>query len=349
MTTASVATTPPRSAADPVKPLVEVRWLTKQFPVAWDFFGRATRWVSAVDDVSFDIREGETLALVGESGSGKSTLARLILRLIEPTGGCLRYREQDVLSLQPRQLQSFRHEAQIIFQDPFDSLDPRMKAAQIVAEGMDHLGLSKQAKRARVAELLNIVHLPADAAERYPHEFSGGQRQRLSIARALAVNPTFIVADEPVSALDVSMQSQILNLMRELQDRLGLTYLFISHDMSVVRHMADRIAVMYLGKIVEIAPAEELFRNPLHPYTQALLSSVPSLLKSKSAARIHLPGEASVIDVRPACRFAGRCFRSLEHCREQVPQLEPSAPGSDHWVACFNQAPMPADTVVAVA
>jgi oligopeptide/dipeptide ABC transporter ATP-binding protein len=340
----SAASTPPHSSADP---LLEVRWLTKRFPVAWDFFGRATKWVSAVDDVSFDIREGETLALVGESGSGKSTLARLILRLIEPTGGCLRFRGDDVLALPSKKLRDFRQRAQIIFQDPFDSLDPRMKAAAIVAEGMGHLGLSKQAQKSRIAELLSLVHLPADAADRFPHEFSGGQRQRLSIARALAVNPAFIVADEPVSALDVSMQSQILNLLRELQDRLGLTYLFISHDMSVVRHMSDRIAVMYLGKIVEVAPADELFRNPLHPYTQALLSSVPSLLKGRPSGRIHLPGEASVIDVRPACRFAGRCFRTLDVCRQQVPPLEPAAPGADHWVACFNSAPLPADLAVA--
>jgi len=324
-----------------------VQGLTKRFPVAWDFIGRATRWVSAVDGVSFDIREGETLALVGESGSGKSTLARLILRLIEPSGGGVRFRGADVLALPAKELRAFRQRAQIIFQDPFDSLDPRMKAAAIVAEGMAHLGLGKEDQKARIAELLDLVHLPADAAERFPHEFSGGQRQRLSIARALAVNPTFVVADEPVSALDVSMQSQILNLLHELQDRLGLTYLFISHDMSVVRHMADRVAVMYLGQIVEIAPADELFRNPLHPYTQALLSSVPSLLKGRPSGRIHLPGEASVVDVRPACRFAGRCFRSLDVCRQQVPRLAPVAAGSDHWVACFNSAPLPAEMAVA--
>ncbi|HEY7033775.1 MAG TPA: ABC transporter ATP-binding protein [Thermomicrobiales bacterium] len=340
----SAATTQPPSSADS---LLAVQGLTKRFPVAWDFFGRATKWVSAVDDVSFDIREGETLALVGESGSGKSTLARLILRLIEPTDGSLRFRDDDVLRLPPGKLRDFRQRAQIIFQDPFDSLDPRMKAEAIIAEGMGHLGLGKAEQQTRIAELLHLVHLPADAAERFPHEFSGGQRQRLSIARALAVNPTFIVADEPVSALDVSMQSQILNLLRELQDRLRLTYLFISHDMSVVRHMADRVAVMYLGKLVELAPADELFRNPLHPYTQALLSSVPSLLKGRPAGRIHLPGEANLMDARPACRFAGRCFRSLDVCRQEVPPLEPAAPGSDHWVACFNSAPMPADLAVA--
>jgi oligopeptide/dipeptide ABC transporter ATP-binding protein len=340
----SAATTPPPSSADP---LLRVRGLTKHFPTDWDFFGRATKWLAAVDDVTLDVRRGETLALVGESGSGKSTLARLVLRLIEPTGGNVHFQNQDVLALSAKGLRDFRQKAQIVFQDPFDSLDPRMKASTIVAEGMSHLALSKARKQARIAELFDLVHLPADAAERFPHEFSGGQRQRLSIARALAVDPTFVVADEPVSALDVSMQSQILNLMRELQSRLGLTYLFISHDMSVVRYMADRVAVMYLGKLVELAPADELFRNPLHPYTQALLSSVPSLLKGRPSGRIHLPGEASLSEARPACRFAARCFRSLDVCRQQVPPLEPVAGSAEHWVACFNTAPFPAEMAVA--
>jgi oligopeptide transport system ATP-binding protein len=322
----------------PADPLVEIAGLSKQFPVAWDFFGRPTKWVSAVDDVSLTIKKGETLALVGESGSGKSTLARLILRLIEPTAGSVRIGGVDILSLKGKALREVRENAQIIFQDPFDSLDPRMKAAAIVAEGMDHLNLSKGDQQARIAELLHTVQLPPDAGERFPHEFSGGQRQRLSIARALAVNPAFIVADEPVSALDVSMQSQILNLMRELQDRLGLTYLFISHDMSVIRHMADRVAVMYLGKLVEIAPDDELFHDPLHPYTQALLSSVPSLLKGRPSQRIHLPGEANVIDVRPGCRFAGRCFRALDICRGEQPPFAPVGTKREHWVACFNPA-----------
>jgi oligopeptide/dipeptide ABC transporter ATP-binding protein len=340
----SAVTTQPNSFAEP---LVEARGLTRRFPVAWDFFGRATKWVSAVDDVSLEIRKGETLALVGESGSGKSTLARLLLRLIPLDSGSLIFQGTDVLQLSPKELRSFRHKAQIIFQDPYESLDPRFTAARVVAEGMSHLPLSNDAKRARVREMLNLVHLPADAALRFPHEFSGGQRQRVSIARALAVDPTFIVADEPVSALDVSMQSQILNLMRELQDRLGLTYLFISHDMSVVRHMADRVAVMYLGRVVEIAPAEELFSNPLHPYTQALLSSVPSLLKGRPARRIALPGEANVSDDRRNCRFANRCFRSLDVCRQQQPMLDPLPRHPDHWVACFNVAPLPAEMAVA--
>ena len=338
------ASTQPNMSAEP---LVSIRGLTRRFPVTWDFFGRATKWVSAVDDVSLDIRKGETLALVGESGSGKSTLARLLLRLIPADGGSVSFQGSDVLKLPAKELRTFREQAQIIFQDPYESLDPRFTAAKVVAEGMSHLDLSREARRARIAEVLNLVHLPADAALRFPHEFSGGQRQRVSIARALAVNPSFIVADEPVSALDVSMQSQILNLMRELQDRLGLTYLFISHDMSVVRHMADRIAVMYLGRVVEIAPAEELFSNPLHPYTQALLSSVPSLLKGRPAQRIALPGEASIMDDRPNCRFVNRCFRSLDICRQEQPLLETRPRHPDHWVACFNPAPLPSEMAVA--
>jgi peptide/nickel transport system ATP-binding protein len=329
------------------EPLVALRGLTKRFPVAWDFFGRPTDWVSAVDDVELDIREGETLALVGESGSGKSTLARLLLRLIPASSGSVHFRGTDVLSLPAKELRAFRQQAQIIFQDPFESLDPRFRASAVVEEGMAHLKLSKTQRSARMAEVLDLVHLPSDAAQRFPHEFSGGQRQRLSIARALAVNPSFIVADEPVSALDVSMQSQILNLMRELQERLGLTYLFISHDMSVVRHMADRVAVMYLGRVVEIAPADELFSNPLHPYTQALLSSVPSLLKGRPSQRIALPGEANVMDARPACRFAGRCFRSLDICRQERPALDAIPRHPDHWVACFNAAPLPEEMAVA--
>jgi oligopeptide transport system ATP-binding protein len=331
-----------------VSGLLQVAGLAKHYPAKGGLLGGTGGVVRAVDGVSFSIARGETLALVGESGCGKSTTARLVLRLIEPSAGTVRFDGVEVSG--KAELRALRRRVQVVFQDPYASLNPRLRVGDAIAEPMEVHGVGNAASRAaRVKELLGLVGLAPFHAQRYPHEFSGGQRQRIGIARALAVQPERVVCDEPVSALDVSMQSQILNLMRELQDRLGLTYLFISHDMSVVRHMADRIAVMYLGKIVEIAPAEELFRNPLHPYTQALLSSVPSLLKSKSAARIHLPGEASVIDVRPACRFAGRCFRSLEHCREQVPQLEPSAPGSDHWVACFNQAPMPADTVVAVA
>jgi len=332
-----VATTPPRTTTEP---LLAVSGLSKRFPVATDFFGRATSFLSAVDDVTLDIRRGETLALVGESGSGKSTLARLILRLIEPTSGSVRFEDTEVLQASKSQMRNFRRQAQIIFQDPFESLDPRMKGAAVVGEGMSHLGLDKTARRRRVDELLDLVQLPGDAAGRFPHEFSGGQRQRLSIARALAVDPAFIVADEPVSALDVSMQSQVLNLLRDLQDRLGLTYLFISHDMSVVRHMADRVAVMYLGRIVEVAPADELFTNPLHPYSQALLSAVPSLIVGRPNERIRVPGETTMTSDLHACRFANRCFRPLDVCRQQRPPLEAIPGHPDHFVACFNYAPL---------
>jgi ABC-type oligopeptide transport system ATPase subunit len=302
----SAASTPLPTSPDP---LVEIRWLTKEFPVAWDFFGRPTKTVAAVNDVSLDIQRGETLALVGESGSGKSTLARLIMRLLPATSGAMRFDKTEILSLEGNALLDFRREAQIIFQDPFDSLDPRFTAAAVVAEGMGHLQLSRSQKRDRINELLNLVQLPSDAGRRFPHEFSGGQRQRLSIARALAVNPSFIIADEPVSALDVSMQSQILNLMAELQQRLGLTYLFISHDMSVVRHVADRVAVMYLGRLVELAPADELFENAQHPYTRSLLASVPKLMKSRRG--------------------------------ELVPVAEPKARPRhpEHWVADFETEP----------
>lgn len=322
--------------SSPSETLLEVNNLSKQFAVEHDFLGRPTRWVPAVQDVSLTVRRGETLALVGESGSGKSTLARLILRLIRASGGEVLFEGQDVLSLSGSDLTKFRTRAQIIFQDPFESLDPRMKGEKIVAEGMSHLGLSKAAKRDRVRELLEIVQLPTDAAERFPHEFSGGQRQRLSIARALAVDPIFIIADEPVSALDVSMQSQVLNLMQDLQERLRLTYLFISHDMSVVRHVADRVAVMYLGRLVELAPAEELFRNPRHPYTQTLLSAVPPLLTDWSGGRIRVTGEPVAQTGAPTCAFANRCFRPLDICRQQAPPLQEQPLHPEHWVACFN-------------
>jgi peptide/nickel transport system ATP-binding protein/oligopeptide transport system ATP-binding protein len=333
----SAATTQPTSSAEH---LLSVTDLSKRFPIASDFFGRPTAWLPAVDAVSLNVRRGETLALVGESGSGKSTLARLVLRLIEPSEGSVRFEQTEVLTASRKELRSFRQKAQIIFQDPYESLDPRMKAAAIVAEGMAHLDLDDRKRKERVAELLDLVQLPADAASRFPHEFSGGQRQRLSIARALAVNPMFVVADEPVSALDVSMQSQILNLMRDLQQRLGLTYLFISHDMSVVRHMADRVAVMYLGRIVELAPADALFGNPLHPYTQALLSAVPSLLTGQESARIRVSGEVELLATGDACKFANRCFRTLEECRRRIPQLLPVRDDPEHFVACFNSAPM---------
>lgn len=287
----SAVTTPRNSSAEP---LLEVRGLTKKFPLARDLLGRPTTWRVAVDDVSLSVERGQTVGLVGESGSGKSTLARLILRLLPASSGTVLFDGFDVTRASAAELHNFRERAQIVFQDPFGSLDPRFKVGEVVAEGMDHLRLSRKAKRRRVSELLELVHLPQNAADRYPHEFSGGQRQRISIARALAVNPEFVVADEPVSALDVSMQSQVLNLMRELQTRLGLTYLFISHDMAVVRFMADHVAVMKLGKLVEVAPADEIFQNPKHSYTQSLLDSVPSLLRGLPSQRSGRNARASV-------------------------------------------------------
>ncbi len=326
------------------EPLLEVRGLGKRFAVARDFWGRPTSFLHAVEGVDLDVRKGETVALVGESGCGKSTLARLILKLIKPDEGSVRFRDLDVLGASKEELRGFRRRAQLVFQDPYGSLDPRLKVDAIVSEGMPREEMTKAERAARVREVLDLVELSPDAADRFPHEFSGGQRQRISIARALAVDPTFLIADEPVSALDVSVQSVILNLLSDLQERFALTYLFISHDMSVVRHVADRVAVMYLGRIVEIAPSAEIFENPLHPYTQALLSSVPTLQRRRFKRRIVLQGDVpSAIDPPQACRFAGRCFRAIERCRVEEPVLEAVAGNSSHSLACFNYAPIGAD------
>jgi peptide/nickel transport system ATP-binding protein/oligopeptide transport system ATP-binding protein len=330
-------------AAQP--PLLEARGVSKHFVLAdsllWRLRGQSPVTLKAVDGVSLSIYRGETVGLVGESGCGKSTLARLILRLIPASEGSVRFGEIDVLAASGGALRQLRREAQIVFQDPFGSLDPRMKVRSIVAEGMAHLGLDRRRRRERVSELLELVQLTPDAANRFPHEFSGGQRQRISIARALAVDPRLIIADEPVSALDVSVQSQILNLLHDLQERLSLTYLFISHDMSVVRHVADRVAVMYLGRIVETGTAEQVFDNPLHPYTQALLSSVPTLSRTPGRERTMLTGDVpNAIDPPPACRFAGRCPRVLDRCQAELPLLEPAETGQ-HQLACFNYAPLP--------
>lgn len=338
----SAVSTPRPSSSD--NPLVRVRGVSKQFPVERDMLGRPTRWLSAVDDVNLDIFPGETLGLIGESGSGKSTLGRLIMRLLPVSSGSVQFEGIDVPNASGSDLRAFRQKAQIVFQDPFGSLDPRMSVESIITEGMSYLGMSRKQKRERVNELLDLVGLPEAISDRFPHEFSGGQRQRISIARALAVDPIFVVADEPVSALDVSIQGQILNLLRDLQARLNLTYLFIGHDLTVIRHIADRVAVMYLGKIVEVAPVEELFENPLHPYTQALLSSVPSLLQKRGQARrIRLEGEIpTAIDPVKVCRFAGRCFRTIDHCRHHEPPLEDVS--IQHYVACFNYEPIKVDT-----
>ena len=334
----SAASTQPRSNPEP---LLRVRGLVKRFPVARDVLGRSTDYLEAVGGVDLEVMTGETLGLVGESGCGKSTLARLVLRLIKPTAGSVQFDDIDVLTASNRQMRRFRQQAQIVFQDPFGSLDPRLRVESIVSEGMTHLGLDRAARKTRVAELLELVELSATAADRFPHEFSGGQRQRISIARAIAVSPRLVIADEPVSSLDVSVQSKILNLLAELQERLNLTYLFISHDMSVVRHVADRVAVMYLGKIVEVAPADELFTNPLHPYTQALLSSVPALHRPHGTKRIKLSGDVpTAVGTASGCQFASRCFRAIDRCKDEIPQLERSqhAASATHTVACFNPA-----------
>ena len=313
-----------------MSPLLEVDGLVKHFPAR----GGAVR---AVDDVSFTLDAGETLGLVGESGSGKSTVARLVVRLLEPTAGVIRVDGTDVANLSRRRLRALRRRVQIVFQDPYSSLDPRMSVGRIVAEGLQGAGRAERERK--IGELLERVGLPPAFARRHPHQLSGGQRQRVGIARALAVDPEFLVLDEPVSALDVSVQSQVLNVLHDLQDELGLTYLFISHDLTVVRHLAGRIAVMYLGKLVELAPADQIFDSPRHPYTKALLSAMPTIAGDRRE-RIILSGEIpSPIDPPPMCRFASRCFRQVDVCWNEVPPLERQ--GADRHVACFNPVPLP--------
>jgi oligopeptide/dipeptide ABC transporter ATP-binding protein len=318
--------------------LVEVENLRMYFPIKSGIvLDRHVGDVRAVDDISFEIRRGETLGLVGESGCGKSTVGRTLLRLYKPTGGRIVFDGQDITSLSERELQPLRRRMQIVFQDPFASLNPRHSVGRIIGEPIRVHGLaSGRTTATRVRELLGVVGLPADAATRYPHEFSGGQRQRIGLARALAVNPDFVVADEPVSALDVSIQAQIVNLMEELQSEFGLTYLFIAHDLAVVRHISDRIAVMYLGWIVEVSPAEELYDNPLHPYTISLLSAVPIPDPEVERKRkpILLQGDLpSPANPPPACRFHTRCpYVQPTRCRDEVPPLR--AIDSGHLVAC---------------
>ena len=315
-------------------PLLEVRELKKYFPIRAGLLGRIRNYVKAVDGVSFDVRAGETLGLVGESGCGKTTVGRSVLRLIEPTAGTVKFRGQDIRPLRGKALRSLRREIQIIFQDPYSSLNPRMTVEQIVGEALTVHGLASGAdRRQRVGELLERCGLPARAMGRYPHEFSGGQRQRVGIARALALQPDFIVCDEAVSALDVSIQAQVINLLLDIQAEMGIAYLFIAHDLSVVEHISDRVAVMYLGRIMELASSDELYRNPLHPYTRALLSAVPMPDPDRQQERIILQGDVPTpIDPPPGCPFHTRCWLAEARCSAEPPEYRDL--GGDHWVAC---------------
>jgi oligopeptide/dipeptide ABC transporter ATP-binding protein len=323
------------------EPLLSVSNLTKYFPVGGGLFGRKQNPVRAVNGVSFEVHDGETLGLVGESGCGKSTTGRVILRLLEPTSGSVRFDGQDVFALDPGPLRKMRRRMQIIFQDPFSSLNPRMTIGAIVREGLTiHRIAEGAAADARVRELLDEVGLRPEYAARYPHEFSGGQRQRVGIARALSVEPKFIVCDEPVSALDVSVQAQVVNLLQDLQRDRGLSYLFIAHDLSIVEHIADRVAVMYLGKIVELASATDLYREPLMPYTQALLSAVPVPDPDVKKSRIVLTGDVpSPANPPTGCVFHPRCSHPQKDaaCASIIPPLEEKAAG--HWAACIKQPP----------
>lgn len=322
-------------SAVPEKPdLLIVKDLVKYFPVRKGVLSRAAGYVRAVDGVSFSVQRGQTLSLVGESGSGKTTCGRAILRLIEPTSGAVIFDGVDLTSLRGGEMRAMRKRIQIVFQDPYGSLNPRMTVYSTLAEILATHGLAARAQRRdRVVELLELVGLPPESADKYPHEFSGGQRQRIGIARALAVEPDLIVADEPVSALDVSIQAQILNLLEDLQQRLGLAFLFIGHDLSVVRHISDTIAVMYLGRIVEFGPAEEVFRAPVHPYTIALLSAAPTPDPGRARHRRILRGDVpSPIAPPPGCRFHPRCPDCQESCKSREQVLAEIGPG--HWVAC---------------
>jgi oligopeptide/dipeptide ABC transporter ATP-binding protein len=314
--------------------LITVKNLTKYFPIKKGVFRRTVGWVKAVDNVSFNVYDGEILGLVGESGCGKSTTALTMLRLVEPTSGEIMFKGKNIAKISKKQMRRYRKDLQIIFQDPYSSLDPRMRIKNIVAEGIvTHKLYDSKTRVEKVRELLEKVGIPANCMDRFPHEFSGGQRQRIGIARALALNPQIIVCDEPVSALDVSIRSQIINLFKELQQEFKLTYIFIAHDLSVIKYISDRVAVMYLGKIVEIAPKKVFFDNTLHPYAQALVSAVPVPNPDFKRKRILLEGDVpSPADPPSGCRFHPRCPKVMEICSQVEPELKEVE--KEHFVAC---------------
>ena len=315
--------------------IVEARGLKMYFPVGRTLTGKPKKLLKAVDDVSFSIKKGETFGLVGESGCGKTTVGRCLVRLYEPTDGQILFDGQDIARLSGKQLSPYRRRMQMIFQDPYASLNPRMTVASIIAEPLRHSGMSAAEQNERVRALVDLVGLKPDHMQRYPHEFSGGQRQRVGIARALASSPEFIVCDEPISALDVSIQAQVINLLHDLQEKMGLTYLFIAHDLNIVKYISDRIAVMYLGSVVELATSDELYAHTLHPYSRALLSAVPipdPKLEAQKQREIIEGDVPSPINKPRGCAFSSRCPLACDKCRQSVPKLKEITPG--HFVAC---------------